>query len=61
MKTKWGIIGTGKIANRFEEDLLLVGNSQLYAIASRSEEKAKILLNSMMQKSILVTCRILKK
>ena len=41
-KIKWGIIGLGKIANKFAEDLQLSNNSMLYAVASRDGEKAKI-------------------
>lgn len=36
----WGIIGAGKIASKFAQDLQLVSDSKLYAIASRSLEKA---------------------
>lgn len=36
----WGIIGLGKIANKFAQDLLKVDHSQLYAVASRNQEKA---------------------
>jgi predicted dehydrogenase len=36
----WGIIGLGKIANKFAQDLLKVENAQLYAVASRSQKKA---------------------
>jgi len=36
----WGIIGLGNIANKFAEDLIAVKNSKLYAVASRSQEKA---------------------
>lgn len=38
---KWGIIGLGKIANKFTGDLLLSHDSELYAIASRSLKKAE--------------------
>lgn len=38
----WGIIGLGKIANTFAEDLQLSKNSILYGVASRNIEKAKI-------------------
>ncbi|MGK7391628.1 MAG: Gfo/Idh/MocA family protein [Candidatus Cyclobacteriaceae bacterium M2_1C_046] len=38
---KWGIIGLGKIANKFAHDLLLVENAVLYAVASTSIERAK--------------------
>lgn len=42
MKTiNWGIIGLGKIANKFAEDLALCENANLQAVASRSLEKAK--------------------
>ncbi len=41
MKTiNWGIIGLGKIANKFAKDLLTVEGAQLYAVASRDQEKA---------------------
>ena len=40
-KIKWGIIGLGKIANKFAEDLQLSTHSELYAVASRNGEKAK--------------------
>lgn len=36
----WGIIGLGNIANKFAQDLLTVENAKLYAVASRSQEKA---------------------
>ena len=37
----WGIVGSGKIANKFAKDLALVEGAQLKAIASRSLDKAK--------------------
>lgn len=40
-KTNWGIIGCGKIANKFAEDLRTVSGAELYAVASRSEDKAE--------------------
>jgi len=40
-KLKWGIIGLGNIAHKFVKDLALVDNAELYAVASRSNEKAK--------------------
>lgn len=41
MKTiKWGIIGLGKIANKFAKDIQEVEHCQLYAVASRHQEKA---------------------
>jgi len=36
----WGIIGLGSIANKFATDLLTIPNSKLYAVASRSQDKA---------------------
>ncbi len=41
MKTiRWGILGLGKIANSFAKDMQLVSGSEIYAVASRSQEKA---------------------
>lgn len=40
-KIKWGIIGLGKIANKFAEDLMLSSNAILYGVASRDINKAK--------------------
>ena len=36
----WGIIGLGNIAHKFAQDLLTIKGAQLYAVASRSQEKA---------------------
>ncbi|WP_109852874.1 Gfo/Idh/MocA family protein [Aquimarina sp. AU58] len=38
---KWGIIGCGKIAHKFANDLKSVPNAKLYAVASRSLKKAQ--------------------
>lgn len=40
-KIKWGIIGLGKIAGKFATDLKEVEHAELYAVASRSQLKAK--------------------
>ena len=40
-KINWGIVGSGKIANKFARDLAIVESGQLAAVASRSLEKAK--------------------
>ena len=37
---KWGIIGLGKIANKFATDLAEIENTKLVAVASRSKENA---------------------
>lgn len=36
----WGIIGLGKIANKFARDIKHASNAKLFAVASRSQEKA---------------------
>ena len=41
----WGIIGLGKIAKKFAEDLQKTPNTALHAVASRSIEKAKNFAN----------------
>lgn len=38
---KWGIIGPGKIAGKFSEDLAKVHGAELYAVASRDAGRAK--------------------
>jgi len=37
---RWGIIGLGKMAAKFATDLATVANTEIYAVASRSQEKA---------------------
>ncbi len=39
--TKWGIIGPGKIAHKFAQALSFAPNAELFAVASRSEERAR--------------------
>ncbi len=41
-KIKWGIIGLGKIAQKFANDLLLVESAKLEAVASRDLAKAEV-------------------
>ncbi|MEP5341139.1 MAG: Gfo/Idh/MocA family oxidoreductase [Algibacter sp.] len=36
----WGIIGLGNIAHKFAQDLLTIQDAKLYAVASRSQNKA---------------------
>ncbi|MFT6925842.1 MAG: putative dehydrogenase [Psychromonas sp.] len=38
---RWGIIGLGNIADTFASDLLTVKGAELYAVASRCEQKAQ--------------------
>ena len=44
-KWNWGIIAPGKIAEKFASDLKLVDEVNLYAVASRSLEKAQAFAN----------------
>jgi len=44
-KIKWGIIGLGRIANQFATDLLTIEDAELYAVASRNQEKANDFAN----------------
>lgn len=39
---QWGILGCGKIAHKFAQDLLTVPNAKLHAVASRSLLKSKV-------------------
>ncbi|MBT8293536.1 MAG: Gfo/Idh/MocA family oxidoreductase, partial [Eudoraea sp.] len=40
-KIRWGIVGLGNIAQKFADDLKLVADGELTAVASRDIEKAK--------------------
>ena len=40
-KINWGILGLGRIAGKFAQDLRLVKGTRLHAVASRNLEKAK--------------------
>lgn len=37
---RWGIMGLGNIAHKFAQDLLKIEDTELYAVASRTKEKA---------------------
>jgi predicted dehydrogenase len=39
-KIRWAIIGLGNIANKFATGLITVDDAELYAVASRSQQKA---------------------
>ena len=41
----WGVIGPGKIAHKFVQDLLTLPNARLHAVASRSLERAQEFAN----------------
>jgi len=43
--TRWGIIGPGKIAHKFAQGLASVKDARLIAVASRSEERARVFAN----------------
>lgn len=38
--TRWGILGPGRIAHKFAQDLLTLPNAQLYAVASSDQQRA---------------------
>ncbi len=40
-KIRWGILGTGSVAGKFAQDLGLLPDAQLLAVASRSQTKAE--------------------
>jgi predicted dehydrogenase len=40
-KYNWGILGAGKIARKFTNDLKFLPNANLYAVASTSPERAE--------------------
>lgn len=43
MKTfRWAVLGPGKIAHKFVQDLVFVPNAKLYAVGSRNLERAKL-------------------
>ncbi|UFH56249.1 Gfo/Idh/MocA family protein [Spirosoma sp. KNUC1025] len=38
--TRWGILGSGRIAHKFAQDLLTLPDAQLYAVASSDQSRA---------------------
>ncbi len=38
--TRWGILGPGRIAHKFAQDLLTLPNAELYAVASSDQQRA---------------------
>ena len=44
-KIRWGILGCGKIANKFASDIKLVEGAELAAVASRNQENAEAFKN----------------
>ena len=42
---RWGILGLGHIAKKFAQDIVSVQGSELYAVASRSHQKASSFAN----------------
>ena len=38
--TRWGILGPGRIAHKFAQDLMTVPDAQLYAVASTDQDRA---------------------
>ncbi len=38
--TRWGILGLGRIAHKFAQDLLTLPDAQLYAVASSDQQRA---------------------
>ena len=40
-KVNWGIVGLGKIANKFAQDLNSVSGACIYGVASRNSKKAE--------------------
>ncbi|GMN08723.1 Gfo/Idh/MocA family oxidoreductase [Croceitalea sp. MTPC9] len=45
-KIRWGILGPGKIAQKFAEDLIQVSEAQLTAVASRNLQRAQEFANT---------------
>jgi predicted dehydrogenase len=43
--TRWGILGPGRIAHKFAQDLLTLPDAQLYAVASTNQQRAEEFAN----------------
>ena len=48
---KWGLIGLGKMANKFVEAIQEIEDSEVFAVASKSKKKSNELLNKFKIKS----------
>ena len=57
---RWGILGLGHIAHKFSQDLATVEGAELYAVASRSKEKAtsfKFIAKGFSHKTAFLCCK----
>ncbi|MCB0742674.1 MAG: Gfo/Idh/MocA family oxidoreductase [Ignavibacteriae bacterium] len=54
-KFKWGIIGPGRIANKFAEGITGIENAEIFAIASRNKERANNFANKYGIKKIYLS------
>ncbi|NND31780.1 MAG: Gfo/Idh/MocA family oxidoreductase, partial [Saprospiraceae bacterium] len=50
-KVRWGILGPGKIANKFAKDLAMVADADLVSVASRSLDRAQAFAGQHLVKS----------
>lgn len=60
-KIRWGIIGLGSIAGKFATDLLTIADAELYAVASRSQDKADEFASKYQAKKAYSSYEVLAK